>query len=72
MPIWVKCIFMLWVSFVVMHCFAMIWSNEILKKIRWAKLGIGNLPWYLMVYGLSFLLCILSIIPLAVWLIFLR
>jgi len=72
MPIWVKCIFMLWVSFVVMHCFVMIWSDEVRKRCRLVKLGLSNLPCYMIIYALSFVLCILSIIPLAIWLIFLR
>lgn len=72
MPIWVKCIFMLWVSFVVMHCFAIIWADEIRKRCRLVKLGISNLPLYMVIYALAFVLCILSIIPFAIWVIFLR
>lgn len=72
MPVWVKCIFMLWVSFAVMHCFAMIWADEVRKRCRLVKLGMSNLPLYMVIYALAFVLCILSIIPLAIWAIFLR
>lgn len=72
MPIWIKCIFMLWVCFVVMQIFAMIYTDDIRQKILKAKMPNGKLPWYLYIYAITFLLCIFSLIPIGVWLIFLR
>lgn len=72
MPIWVKSIFMLWVCFAVMHLLAMIYADEIRQKTFKAKLSGGELPWYLYIYGIFFLACVFSLIPLAAWFIFFR
>lgn len=72
MPIWIKCIFMLLICFVVMQILVMIYADDIRKIILKAKLPGGKLPWYLYIYGISFLLCIFSLIPLGIWFIFLR
>ena len=72
MPIWIKFIFMLWICFVVMQILAMIYADDIRQKISKAKIPGVNLPWYLYIYAISFLLCIFSIIPIGVWFIFLR
>ena len=74
MPIWVKCILMLWVVFLFMQILASIYKRELQIELFRAKLTNykTGLSWYLYVYGITFVLCIFSIIPLAIWLIFLR
>ena len=74
MPIWVKCILMLWVVFLFMQIWASIYKRELQIELFRAKLTNykTGLSWYLYVYGITFVLCIFSIIPLAIWLIFLK
>lgn len=74
MPIWVKCILMLWVVFLFMQIWASIYKRELQIELFRAKLTNykTRLSWCLYVYGITFVLCIFSIIPLAIWFIFLR
>lgn len=74
MPIWVKCILMLWVIFLFMQIWASIYKTELQREILRAKFNNykTGLSWCLYVYGITIVLCIFSIIPLAIWFIFLR
>ena len=74
MPIWVKCILMLWVVFLFMQIWASIYKRELQIELFRAKLTNykTGLSWYFYVYGITIVLCIFSIIPLAIWFIFLR
>lgn len=78
MPIWVKCILLLWVVrytmmlFVKTHVRAN--TNEVATKLAMLEItkNYKELPWYLFIFGATVVLCRLSIIPLAIWFIFLR
>lgn len=74
MPIWVKCILLLWVVRYVMMLFVRLYAEEFAIKIARADVtkNYKDLPWYIFVYGGTVIICRLSIIPLAIWFIFLR
>lgn len=71
MPIWVKCVFVLWAFTFVIDRFANMYKAELRKLLHTASIS-GHLPWYIWVYGLAVILCVVSVIPLTIWLIFLR
>ncbi len=78
MPIWVKSILLLWVVRYVMMLFVKTHvgahEDEVATKLAMLKVtkNYKELPWYLFVFGATVVICRLSIIPLAVWFIFLR
>lgn len=73
MPIWVKCILLLWVVEFVMRLFVRLYAEQFAEKIAIADVTkrYNELPWYIFVYGGTVIICRLSIIPLAIWFIFL-
>lgn len=69
MPIWVKLIFMLWVvTFVLIICLRM-WASLDKNVVRIVQ---RDYPKWVLATGWSVVASIASIIPLFVWLIFLR
>ena len=78
MPIWVKCILMLWVVRYVMTLFVKTHveadADGIAEKIARAEVTkqYKDIPVYLLIFGSTVIITRLSIIPLAVWFIFLR
>lgn len=69
MPIWVKLIFMLWVvTFVLIICLRM-WASLDKNVVRIVQ---RDYPKWVLATGWSVVASIVSIIPLFVWLIFLR
>lgn len=78
MPIWVKCILLLWVVRYVMMLFfrthVKTHPDEVARKIAMLELtkNYKECPWYIFAYGVTVIICRLSIIPLAIWFIFLR
>lgn len=72
MPIWAKCILMLWVVRYVMKLFIQAHADEFATKLARAQVTkkYTGLPWYIYVYGATIIVCRLSIILLAAWLIF--
>ena len=77
MPVWVKCILLLWVVRFVMMLFfkthVMANAVEVAKELVMLQVkNYKEVPWYFFVFGATVIICRLSIIPLAVWFIFLR
>ena len=69
MPIWVKCIFMLWAITFVLGFAAKVWATNLNNLPRIIK---KDYPGWVIAFGASVSLSVLSVLPLAVWLIFFR
>jgi len=69
MPIWVKCIFLLWAISFVLLFMVKVWANDLRNIPRILK---KDYPGWIIVSGALSLLSIMSIIPLVVWFIFFR
>lgn len=69
MPIWVKCIFMLWVVTFVLIIFLRMWASNDTNARHIVR---RDYPKWVLAVGLSAIASIVSIIPLFVWLIFFR
>jgi len=69
MPIWIKCIFMLWIVNFVLFIFVRIWAMDVKNLPR---IITSDYPKWVVAEGVITILSILSIIPTFVWFIFLR
>ena len=69
MPIWVKCIFMLWVVTFVLVIYLRMWA---LNDKNIGRIVRRDFPKWVLATGWSVIASIASIIPLFVWLIFFR
>lgn len=78
MPIWVRCVLLLWVVRYVMMLFVRTHvrahEDEVAMKVATYEVtkNYKKFPGYLLVYGATVVICRISIIPLAIWFIFLR